>query len=57
MIVSTLPLVLVVCSTTLVISLSTVVLLALIMLSIKLRDINSTSAATGSNSNGKDYMA
>ncbi len=57
MIVSTLPVVLAVCSTTLVISLSTVVLLALILPSSKLKDNYGASAATvGGGGNGKDNM-
>ncbi len=54
-IVSTLLVVLAVCSMTLVISLLTIVLLALIFPS-KLKDNNGASAATGGGSNGMDNM-
>jgi hypothetical protein len=55
--VSTLPVVLVVCSTTLVISPSTLVLLALVLPSSKLRDIDCASMAPGGSGEGKDNMA
>ncbi len=54
MVVSTWPVVLAACSKILVISLSTVVLLALILLSSKLRDNNGASVATGRGGNSKD---
>jgi hypothetical protein len=54
MVVSTWPVVLVACLTILVISPSTIVLLALILLSSKLRDNDGASAATGRGSNGID---
>ncbi len=54
MVVSTRPVVLAACSTILVISLLTIVLLALIFLSSKLRDHNGASVATGRGSNSKD---
>ncbi len=57
MIVSTLPVVLAACSTTLVIFPSTIVLLALILLSSKLRDNNGASVAAGNSGEGKDNMA
>ncbi len=56
MIVSTPPIVLALYSTTLVISPSTVVLLALILPSRKFRDNNSASAAASGGSNGEDNM-
>jgi hypothetical protein len=55
--VSTPLVVLAACSTTLVISLSTVVLLALVSLSRNLRDIDGASAAVGSSGDGKDNMS
>ncbi len=54
MVVSTWPVVLAAWSTILVISLSTVVLLALILLSSKLRDNDGASVATGRGGDGKD---
>jgi hypothetical protein len=56
MIVSTAPIVLVVCLTTLLIVSSTIVLLPLILPCSKFRDNNSTSAATGGGDDGKDNM-
>ncbi len=55
--VSTPPVVLAVCSTALVISLTTVVLLVLVLPSSKLRDIDSAFTAAGGGSDGKDNMA
>jgi hypothetical protein len=57
MIASMPPVVLAACSTTLMISLPTVVLLALILPSSKLRDISRASAAGEGSSNGKNNMA
>jgi hypothetical protein len=54
MVVSTRPVVLAAWSTILIISLSTVVLLALILLSIKLRESDGASVAQGRGSNCKD---
>ncbi len=56
MVVATLPVVLVACLMTLVISPLTVVLLALILPSSKLRDNDGASAASGSGGSGKDNM-
>jgi hypothetical protein len=55
--ISTPPVVLAACSTTLLISASTIVLLALVLPSSKLRDIDGVSAATGGGGDGKDNMA